>query len=143
MDYKGHILGQTYAIQGNILINEEVLISMENSFNSTSGTLADKLMASLQGANIPGADSRCLSNQTSSLSAFIRVADSMDDNNNLLLDLNINNTNNGQEPIDLLQDLYDQWVYEQDPLGDINQDGALDISDLVILIDFILVGSEL
>jgi len=138
MDYKGHILGQTYAIQGNILINEEVLISMEDSFNSASGTLADKLMASLQGANIQGADSRCLSNETSSLSAFIRVADPMDDDSDLLLDLNINNTNNGQEPIDLLQDLYDQWLYEQDPLGDINQDGTLDISDLVILIDFIL-----
>ena len=52
--------------------------------------------------------------------------------------MNINNTNNGQEPIDLLQDLYDQWVYDQDPTGDINQDGNLDISDLIILIDFIL-----
>ena len=137
MDYKGHILGQTYAIQGNILIGEEVLINIENNFNSTVGTLSDKLMAALQGANIPGADSRCLDNGTSSLSAFIRVADPTDDGNNLLLDLNINNTSNGEEPIDLLQDLYNQWVYDQDPLGDINQDGILNISDLIILIDFI------
>ena len=48
MDYKGHILGQTYAIQGNILLSEEVLINMENNFNSTVGTLSDKLMAALQ-----------------------------------------------------------------------------------------------
>ena len=138
MDYKGHILGPTYAIQGNILLREQVLINMENNFNSTVGTLSDKLMAALQGANMPGADSRCLGDGISSLSAFIRVADPTDNENELLLDLNINNTNNGQEPIDLLQDLYDQWVYDQDPTGDINQDGNLDISDLIILIDFIL-----
>ena len=138
MDYKNHILGQTYAIQGNILINEEVLINIENNFNSTTGTLADKLMAALQGANIPGADSRCLDNETSSLSAFIRVANPMDDENAFLLDLNINNTSNNQEPIDLLQELYGQWLYNQDPTGDINQDGVLNISDLIILIDFIL-----
>ena len=138
MDYKNHILGQTYAIQGNILINEEVLINIENNFNSTTGTLADKLMSALQGANIPGADSRCLDNETSSLSAFIRVANPMDDEDAFLLDLNINNTSNNQEPIDLLQELYDQWLYDQDPTGDINQDGVLNISDLIILIDFIL-----
>tara|TARA_B110001454_G_scaffold196621_1_gene199608 strand:- start:772 stop:1281 length:510 start_codon:yes stop_codon:yes gene_type:complete len=138
MDYKNHILGQTYAIQGNILINEEVLINIENNFNSTTGTLADKLMAALQGANIPGADSRCLDNEISSLSAFIRVANPMDDEDAFLLDLNINNTSNNQEPIDLLQELYDQWLYDQDPTGDINQDGVLNISDLIILIDFIL-----
>tara|TARA_B110000196_G_scaffold121524_1_gene105333 strand:- start:576 stop:1433 length:858 start_codon:yes stop_codon:yes gene_type:complete len=138
MDYKNHILGQTYAIQGNILINEEVLINIENNFNSTTGTLADKLMAALQGANIPGADSRCLDNEISSLSAFIRVANPMDDEDAFLLDLNINNTSNNQEPIDLLQELYNQWLYDQDPTGDINQDGVLNISDLIILIDFIL-----
>ena len=140
MDYKNHILGQTYAIQGNILINEEVLINIENNFNSTTGTLADKLMSALQGANIPGADSRCLDNETSSLSAFIRVANPMDDEDAFLLDLNINNTSNNQEPINLLQELYDQWLYDQDPTGDINQDGVLNISDLIILIDFILEG---
>ncbi len=138
MDYKGHILGPTYAIQGNILLREEVLINMENNFNSTAGTLADKLMAALQGANMPGADSRCLDDGTSSLSAFIRVAEPSDNENELLLDLNINNTSDGLEPIDFLQELYDQWVYDQDPTGDINQDGTLDIIDLIILVDFIL-----
>ena len=137
MDYKGHILGGTYAIQGNILLGEEILINMESNFNLTMGTLSDKLMAALQGANIEGADTRCLENGTSSLSAFIRVADPSDDND-FFLDLNINNTNHGQEPIQLLQQLYDQWLYDQDPAGDINGDGILDISDLIIIIDFIL-----
>ena len=77
---------------------------MENQFLSTDGSLSDKLMASLQGANIAGADTRCLDDGTSSLSAFIRVAN----------------------PHDL------------DMTGDIDLDGDRDISDIVILIDFIL-----
>ena len=45
MDYKDHILGPNYAIQGNILLDENVLLSMEQNFNQTVGTLSDKLMA--------------------------------------------------------------------------------------------------
>ncbi|MBC22174.1 MAG: hypothetical protein CMG54_04870 [Candidatus Marinimicrobia bacterium] len=138
MDYKDHILGPNYAIQGNILLDENVLLSMEQNFNQTIGTLSDKLMAALQGANIPGADSRCLDNNTSSLSAFIRVAKPLDEEGDYYLDLNINNTSNGVEPIDLLQELYNQWQEEQDPIGDISGDGILDIIDLIIIIDFIL-----
>ena len=39
-----------------------------------------------------------------------------------------------------MQELYNQWVYEQDSTGDINQDGSLDIYDIIILVDFILEG---
>ena len=138
MDYKGHIIGDTYTIQGNILLGEEILLDMEYNFNSTAGSLADKLMAALQGANVQGADTRCLDDGTSSLSAFIRVAEPLDQDNNFYLDLNINNTSNGQEPINLLQALYDEWLENQNPVGDINDDGVLNISDLIILIDFIL-----
>ena len=138
MDYKNHILGPNYAIQGNILLDENILLSMEQSFNETIGTFTDKLMAALQGANIAGADSRCLDNNTSSLSAFIRVAKPLDEEDNYYLDLNVNNTSNGNEPIDLLQELYNQWMQDQDPIGDISGDGILDILDLIIIIDFIL-----
>ena len=138
MDYKDHILGPNYAIQGNILLDENILLSMEQSFNETIGTFTDKLMAALQGANIAGADSRCLDNNTSSLSAFIRVAKPLDEEDDYYLDLNVNNTSNGNEPIDLLQELYNQWMQDQDPIGDISGDGILDILDLIIIIDFIL-----
>ena len=138
MDYKNHILGSNYAIQGNILLDENILLSMEESFNQTVGTFTDKLMAALQGANLPGADSRCLSNNTSSLSAFIRVAKPLDEEGDYYLDLNVNNTTNENEPIDLLQELYNQWSLEQDPIGDISGDGSLDILDIIIIIDFIL-----
>ena len=109
-DYKGQIVGTNYAIQGNILLGAQVLDSMEARFLNTEGTLADRLMAAMQGANIPGADSRCLNEGVSSLSAFLRVAKTDDDEDDLYLDLNIPATAFGVEPIDALQELYDAFL---------------------------------
>ena len=109
-DYKAHIVGPNYAIQGNILLGQAILDSMEARFLSTTGTLADKLMAALQGANVPGADTRCLDNGTSSLSAFLRVAKPTDDADAIFLDLNVPSLPAMQEPIDSLQTLYDAFV---------------------------------
>ncbi len=105
-----HITGPNYAIAGNILISEDVVNDMETAFLNTNGTLADKLMAALQGAKRPGADSRCLNDGVSSLSAFLRVADPTDTDSsygNLSLDLNVWVTTTVFEPIDALQDAYD------------------------------------
>ena len=139
-DYKGHIIGQNYSIQGNILLAENVLTQMEANFTNTEGTLADKLMAAMQGANIPGADTRCLEDSISSLSSFIRVANPEDSSNNVFLDLRITNTLGESEPIDSLQILYNEWVIDNISfeLGDINQDSIVDILDIVQLINFIL-----
>lgn len=109
MDWKGHIAGVSYSIQGNILLGQQIIDSIEAGFLHTEGTLADKLMAALQGANVPGADSRCLSEGVSSLSAFLRVANPTDDPDSLYLDLNVAETPFGVEPITALQELYDEW----------------------------------
>ena len=73
-DYKNHIIGPTYTIQGNILLGQQILDSMEARFNRATGSLAVKLMAALQGAKVIGADTRCAVRGTSSQSSFIRVA---------------------------------------------------------------------
>ena len=108
-DVKNHIIGPNYAIQGNILIDQSVLDSMEVRFVNTPGDLCHKLMAALQGAKRPGADSRCLADSISSLSAFIRVARPGDVFPNLFLNLAVHNTTPPIDPIDNLQILFDLW----------------------------------
>lgn len=110
LDWKGQRIGTYYSIQGNILLGPEILDSMEVRFLNATGTLAERLMAALQGANVPGADSRCLSNGTSSLSAFLRVAKPDDEDNNLYLDINVSSVPSGVEPIDSLQTAFNQWL---------------------------------
>jgi uncharacterized Ntn-hydrolase superfamily protein len=108
-DYKNHIVGKNYAIQGNILSGQAILDSMEARFLAAQGSLADRLMEALQGANEPGADTRCLAGGTSSLSAFIRVAKRGDTTGTFYLDLNVNSSPVGKEPIDSLQKLFTAW----------------------------------
>ena len=109
MDWKGHITGTNYAIQGNILLGEEILTQMESGFLSAEGSLAEKLMAALQGANVAGADTRCLEEGVSSRSAFLRVAYPGDDPDDLTVDLLVSLTPFGVEPIDVLQEEFDAW----------------------------------
>ena len=109
LDYKNHKTGTNYSIQGNILIGPQVLDSMEQRFLRATGSLAEKLMFALQGANIPGADSRCLVDGISSRSAFLRVARPGDSANDFYLDLNVPSTFSNAEPIDSLQSLFNAW----------------------------------
>lgn len=108
--YSNHIIGPNYAIQGNILLGAEVLEAMETNFNNTEGSLAAKLMAAMQGANVPGADSRCLGRGTSSTSGFLRVYKPDDEVDDPFLFLNILEMPFGEEPIDSLQNLFNEWV---------------------------------
>lgn len=108
-----HIVGPNYAIQGNILLSQDVLDDMETGFLETSGTLADKLMAAMQGAKRIGAQTSCTGNQTSSKSAFLRVAkveDLYTNYGHLTVDLNVSKTAFAEDPIDVLQTTYDFYL---------------------------------
>lgn len=50
--------GPDYAVQGNILAGEAVVVEMERAFLETQGTLADRLYASLLAGEAAGGDSR-------------------------------------------------------------------------------------
>jgi uncharacterized Ntn-hydrolase superfamily protein len=116
-NYKNHIVGPNYSIQGNILLGQEVLDSMESMFLNETGDLACKLMAALQGANMIGADTRCNSNGTSSLFAFVKVAQPTDVFGNPSFNVSVRTADNaGIEPIDSLQTKFD-LVHNCDVLG--------------------------
>jgi len=148
-NWRGHINGPNYAIQGNILLNEDILLGIEEGFLSTNGSLDQKLMAALQGAKVPGADTRCLDEGISTFSAFIRVAKTHDEND-YYMDLNVNSVipyynENGIwiDPVDTLQTLYENW-YDSSfafEIGDINQDVSIDILDIIELVNGILTGN--
>ena len=107
-DYKNHIVGPNYCIQGNILLGPEILDSMEARFLAAEGDLKCKLMAAMQGANVVGADSRCADNNSSSLFAFLKVAQPDDDFGSPSFLVSVR-THDGDsiEPIDSLQILFD------------------------------------
>jgi len=112
MDYKNNVEGSIggiyYSIQGNILLGQKVLDSMEARFRRAEVDLACRLMAALQGAKMTGADTRCTSDGTSSLFAFIKVAQPTDAYGNPSFIISVKtHTQAHIEPIDSLQVLFD------------------------------------
>ena len=118
LNFHKHITGKIgtifYTMQGNILLKESVIDSMEAYFLRAKGGIDDRMMAGLQGANFPGADSRCLDTANGlkkpAISSFIRMA-KPGDGGSYELDLRVRNTQASQNPIDSLQKLYN--VYKQ------------------------------
>ena len=121
-DWKGHLTGTTYAIQGNILLGPEILDSMEFIFNIAPGPLSDRLMLALEAAKVIGADTRCLSLNKSTISAYIHVVlpDSTD-----FPYLIVANTPTNVDPIDSLRVLYDAW---KDSLTGVQENEELEMN---------------
>ncbi|MFL2650900.1 MAG: DUF1028 domain-containing protein [Anaerolineales bacterium] len=57
-EWAGHIIGEHFSCQGNILAGPETLDAMEASFVSTTGELSDRLIAALKAGDAAGGDSR-------------------------------------------------------------------------------------
>ncbi|GBF09028.1 conserved hypothetical protein [Aeropyrum pernix] len=58
IEYAGHIVGDGFAVQGNILTGPEVIESMAKAYESTKGELVDKLLAALAAGDSAGGDRR-------------------------------------------------------------------------------------
>lgn len=136
-DFKGHKLGDNYAIQGNILLGQSILDDMETAFLTQYGTFEEKLMASLMAANVTGADTRCTPYGTPAISAFIRVSESDNSEDSLFMDINVNNAPLTLNPLDSLHLLYWDWKIAHYILGDINFDRHVNIIDILSLCDHI------
>ena len=58
IDYAGGIAGENFAAQGNLLVNEETVRAMADTFVNTEGTLADRLLKALDAGQEAGGDKR-------------------------------------------------------------------------------------
>ncbi|MCB0397971.1 MAG: DUF1028 domain-containing protein [Flavobacteriales bacterium] len=115
--YASQRIGYNYSIQGSNLLGKEVLDSMAARFERETGSLACKLMAALQAAKVVGADTRCAAAGVSSLSSYLRVAESDDESPNFFINLVVSGTPEGVDPIDELQSLFDQSYSCTVPVG--------------------------
>ncbi|WP_407268202.1 DUF1028 domain-containing protein [Radiobacillus sp. PE A8.2] len=92
--------GNNYAAQGNILINKETVTSMGQAFETTSGSLSDRLLAALTAAQTAGGDSR---GKQSSAIYVVKDKGGYGGLNDILIDLRVDDH---PEPIDELIRLY-------------------------------------
>jgi uncharacterized Ntn-hydrolase superfamily protein len=58
MEWAGHIVGDGYTAQGNILAGESVVQSMAQAYETAGGDLTDRLFAALKAGQAKGGDKR-------------------------------------------------------------------------------------
>ncbi len=58
LPWAGHLVGESFACQGNILASGKVVEAMAEAFTGTKGTLAERLLAALSAAQAAGGDRR-------------------------------------------------------------------------------------
>lgn len=56
--WAGHIVGENYACAGNILVSQETVQAISDTFTSSGGALAERLVAALAAGQAAGGDSR-------------------------------------------------------------------------------------
>lgn len=54
----GHLLGDGYSVQANMMLNDSIVPAMAKAYESTEGDLAERLMAALEAAQAAGGDIR-------------------------------------------------------------------------------------
>jgi uncharacterized Ntn-hydrolase superfamily protein len=108
--WKGHLSSPICVVAGNTLLGPEIVANMESAFSNTNGPLAYRMMAAMQAANVPAADTRCESFNKPAESAFIVVARPGESEGHYHLELNVDDTAPEQNPIDILQDEFDAWA---------------------------------
>jgi uncharacterized Ntn-hydrolase superfamily protein len=101
--WAGHRVGVNYAVQGNIIASEQVLTDMAKAFETTQGSLADKLMAALEAGQAAGGDRR---GQQSAALLVVRKGGGIGGYNDRYVDLRVDDHT---EPIKELRRIYEVW----------------------------------
>ncbi len=58
IDWKGHLIGKDYVVAGNMLVGSKVIEAMAQTFESSEGELAERLMKALEAGQESGGDKR-------------------------------------------------------------------------------------
>jgi uncharacterized Ntn-hydrolase superfamily protein len=85
-EWRGHVVGNGYCCQGNILVSEETICAMAEAFEREAGDLAGRLMAALVGGQAAGGDRR---GQQSAALLVVREAGGYGGYSDRLVDLRV------------------------------------------------------
>lgn len=104
LSWAGHIVGDTYAVQGNILAGPEVVEAMAEAFERTAGRpLGERLIAALRAGQEAGGDSR---GQQSAALIVVRPGGGYGGYDDRMVDIRVDDH---PEPIEELARIYEVW----------------------------------
>jgi uncharacterized Ntn-hydrolase superfamily protein len=111
-EWAGHLVGQHYACQGNILVSEDTVKAMAQTFEETQGALPDRLMAALLAGQKAGGDRR---GQQSAALLVVREGGGYGGFNDRYVDLRVDDHAAPIEELAHLLKLHSLYMGETDP----------------------------
>ena len=121
-EWKGHIKGATYSVQGNILAGPHVAQAMARAFENTTGELAERLYAALKAGDDAGGDRR--GRQSASI-LVVRKGGGSSLNNDRLVYVNVDDNPDPLLELGRLVPLQLAWSF-QGKRGPLVQQGRID-----------------
>ena len=100
--WAGHVEGENYSVQGNILAGEAVVKEMARAFEQTKGELAMRLMAALDAAQAAGGDKRGVQ---SAAMLVVKAIDSPERTSDRWIDIRVDDSTNPLGELRRLLDL--------------------------------------
>lgn len=110
-EWAGGKTGKHYACQGNILVGQETVEAMAGTFETTSGSLADRLLAALAAGQAAGGDRR---GQQSAAILVVREKGGYGGFNDILLDLRVDDHPAPIDELIRLHKLYNLYFEKSD-----------------------------
>jgi uncharacterized Ntn-hydrolase superfamily protein len=129
-DWAGHVVGQHYACQGNILVSEDTVEAMARTFEETSGSLVDRLLAALQAGQKAGGDRR---GQQSAAILVVKEKGGYGGFNDRYVDLRVDEHPTPIHELARLLKLHNLYHGETDPDNLVNIEGkvAVEIQEIL------------
>lgn len=125
MDWAGGMAGETYAIQGNILVGPGVVHAMAAAFDDTGGDLSDRLLAALLAGDEAGGDRR---GRQSAAMIVVREGGGYEGRTDRYIDLRVDD--HPEAPGELAR-LFSVWddvmLVRNDPLLPVTPDLVMDL----------------
>ncbi len=121
-DWAGHIVGEHYTCQGNILVSEDTVKAMAETFERTPGALADRLLAALRAGQEAGGDRR---GKQSAAILVVKDKGGYGGFNDRYMDLRVDDHTTPIEELANLVKLHSLYLGETDPDNLVKIEGAV------------------
>jgi len=121
-DWAGHIVGENYTCQGNILVSEDTVKAMAQTFEETQGALVDRLITALGAGQKAGGDRR---GQQSAAILVVRERGGYAGFNDRYVDLRVDDHPTPIEELARLRKLHNLYLGKTDPENLVKIEGEL------------------
>ncbi len=133
-EWAGHIVGDSYSVQGNILISEDTVETMSKAYETAKGDISNKLLASLSAGGQEGMGDR-RGKQSASL-LVVREGGSYGGYTDRLVDIRVDEHTEPIKELRRIFDLYDMiFLTREAPENLLQIDGDVETNIRSILMD--------